>query len=212
MKGGGSSEFSQVPSKPQEIWKNMRKHEEIWKKYEEIWREYEVNAPLYMVRGTWRNSGPSRGPLAIHRGEVMSKFFQVGSFIGEQYEANMKKIWRKMKEIWRTMFSYTWAVDLEKVWVLPDGNLQIYGIPQRKDMKHVKIWRNMWKIWRNNHEGIWRNMSIYWIWHSHIGSGTWKNSKLFPHIGFWIWKNSALPPPSTYRLALPCRLWDLEKF
>ena len=46
-------------------------------------------------------------------------------------------------------------------------------------------------------------ISIYWIWHSHIGYGTCKNSKLFPLRGFGAKKNS--------ELLFPYRLWDLEK-
>ena len=39
--------------------------------------KYEKNAPLYMDRGTQKNSGPSRRPLTICRGEGHLKFFQV---------------------------------------------------------------------------------------------------------------------------------------
>ena len=81
------------------------------------------------------------------------------------------------------------------------------------------------------YEGIWRNISIYWIWHPHMGSGTWKNSKLFPHIGIGTWKILSFSPytdsgpwrnsevsPTPYRLwdlkfselLFPYRLWDLK--
>ena len=45
--------------------------------------------------------------------------------------------------------------------------------------------------------GIWKNRSIYWIWHSHIymGLGTWKNSEHRLHIMVsGIWKNSDFSP------------------
>ena len=52
---------------------NMKKYEGTMKKYVEITKKYEgimkKYAHLYMGRGTWKNSGPSRGPLAIFRGD-----------------------------------------------------------------------------------------------------------------------------------------------
>ena len=41
---------------------NMKKCVEITKNYEGIMKKY---APLYMGRGTWKNSEPSWNPLAI---------------------------------------------------------------------------------------------------------------------------------------------------
>ena len=92
---------------------------------------------------------------------------------------------------WRHIREFLDVVNRKEIWRYKK---KYEGICQKYEgiwSNYVKIWRNMWKIWRN--------MSIYWIWHSHIGSGTWKNSKLFLHIGFGTWQKSELPPPS-YRL------------
>ena len=72
---------------------------------------------------------------------------------------NMKEMWKNMKEY--IMLPYTWVVGLGKFLGLPVGeglgvrHLWVYGVPQKKDMKHVNKKKKNRRKQKKRHFFVW---------------------------------------------------------
>ena len=125
----------------------------------EIWRNFSKSQGLggslefFQVLEPWRNLGIFLSPMKEYE-EVWRKYDGNMKELGGKYEGIMKDIWRNMKEIWWGKYEskdspYIWALRLGKISSSSSdlggggGGLQFpgLGVPQRKDMKHIK---NLW--------------------------------------------------------------------
>ena len=163
-----------MKAKWRNMWKLRRNVKEIWRNYEDIcssihgpWelqkfrtlpeptsymlgeRALEISPSPGSRAHTWRGSSRFfQVPLAIYRGEEISKVFLVGSYKYKKYGGNMKEKWRNMKEIWRK--------NMQKIW---SGGRELGIFRSSKASgnmkKYEETWRNMkkyeWKI-----KKIWR--------------------------------------------------------